>query len=220
MNSSLNDAGDGPTATSHWDDSALVEAAQRGDAEAFGILVDRYHAQIYSLTARMCDRQQAEDLTQDIFVKALTALREFRFRGEASFKTWLYRIAINEAINELRRHKRHRQLVAASLDEPVPAEDGYVTRQLGDTTNEPHRRAVQHALQEAVCEVLGMLTPKQRAALVLVDIEGLSYQEAAQALECPLGTLKSRLVRARSAFAEKFREHQPEWAWAGAALIG
>ncbi len=192
-------------------DSALVEAVQQGDAEAFGGLVSRYHGQVYALTARMCGSADAEDLTQDVFLKVLDALRQSGFRREASFRTWLYRIAMNVAINELRQRRRRQQTTGPSLDEPMLTEDGYVARQLADSTDEPYQRAVQRELQQAVHEVLELLTPRQRAALVLIDLEGLSYEEAAQVLSCRLGTLKSRLVRARRAFAEKFRERQPEW---------
>ncbi len=193
------------------DDSVLVEAVQQGDAEAFGGLVGRYHGQVYALTARMCGSADAEDLTQDVFLKVLDALRQSGFRREASFRTWLYRIAMNVAINELRQRRRRQQTTGPSLDEPMLTEDGYVARQLADSTDEPYQRVVQRELQQAVHEVLELLTPRQRAALVLIDLEGFSYEEAAQVLSCRLGTLKSRLVRARRAFAEKFRERQPEW---------
>ncbi len=177
------------------DDSVLVNAAQQGEAEAFGVLVDRYHRQIYGLAARMCGPAAADDLTQDVFLKALDALQRFQFHGEASFRTWLYRIGVNTAINELRQRKRSRQIMQ---------------RQLSDITEEPYRLAAQNELQQAVSEVLQMLTEKQRTALVMIDLQGLTYEDAAEVLNCPLGTLKSRLVRAREAFAEKFREHQPQ----------
>ena len=193
------------------DDSVLVVEAQRGDIQAFGTLVDRYHAQVYGITTRMCGPEQADDLTQDVFLKALSAVRQFQFRGDASFRTWLYRIAINTAINELRHRKRHRQTAGPSLDEPLQIEQGQVSRELSDVSGEPYRNIEQGELQRAVHETLDMLTPKQRATLVLIDLGELNYEEAAEVLGCPLGTLKSRLVRARSAFAEKFRQHQPEW---------
>ncbi len=192
------------------DDSVLVKAAQQGEGEAFGVLVDRYHRQIYGLTARMCGHAAADDLTQDVFLKALGALQRFQFHGEASFRTWLYRIGVNTAINELRQRKRSRQIMGPSLDEPVWTDDGLVQRQLGDTSEEPYRLTAQNELQHAVNEVLEMLTEKQRTVLVMIDLQGLTYEDAAEVLNCPLGTLKSRLVRAREAFAEKFREHEPQ----------
>jgi len=193
------------------EDGALVKAAQHGDGEAFGVLVDRYHAQVYALTARMCGTDEADDLTQDVFVNALGALRRFQFHGEAGFRTWLYQIGVNTAINELRRRKRRQQMAGPSLDEPVWTEDGYVHRELADTTYEPYESAARGQLQQAVHEVLETLTEKQRAVLVLIDLQGLTYEEAAEVLDCPLGTLKSRLVRARDAFGEKFCDRQPGW---------
>ncbi len=192
------------------DDSVLVKAAQQGEGEAFGVLVDRYHRQIYGLAARMCGQEAADDLTQDVFLKALDALQRFQFHGEAGFRTWLYRIGVNTAINELRQRKRRRQMMGPSLDEPVLTDDGPMQRQLSDITEEPYRLTAQNELQQAVNEVLEMLTEKQRTALVMIDLQGLTYEDAAEVLNCPLGTLKSRLVRAREAFAEKFREHEPQ----------
>ena len=158
----------------------------------------------------MCGQAAADDLTQDVFLKALEALRRFQFHGEASFRTWLYRIGVNTAINEWRQRKRSRRIMGPSLDEPVLTDDGPVLRQLSDITEEPYRLAAQNELQQAVNEVLQMLTEKQRTALVMIDLQGLTYEETAEVLNCPLGTLKSRLVRAREAFAEKFREHEPQ----------
>ena len=209
-----NGGGDEPLAADSTaqdvDDSVLVKAAQQGEAEAFGVLVDRYHRQIYGLTARMCGQTAADDLTQDVFLKALDALQRFQFHGEAGFRTWLYRIGVNTAINELRQRKRSRQIIGPSLDEPVLTGDEPMQRQLSDTTEEPYRLTAQNELQQAVNEVLEMLTEKQRTALVMIDLQGLTYEDAAEVLNCPLGTLKSRLVRAREAFAEKFREHEPQ----------
>ena len=209
-----NGGGDEPLAADstaqNVDDSVLVKAAQQGEAEAFGVLVDRYHRQIYGLAARMCGQAEADDLTQDVFLKALDALQRFQFHGEAGFRTWLYRIGVNTAINELRQRKRSRQILGPSLDEPVLTDDGPVQRQLSDITEEPYRLTAQHELQQAVNEVLEMLTEKQRTTLVMIDLQGFTYEDAAEVLNCPLGTLKSRLVRAREAFAEKFREHEPQ----------
>ncbi len=192
------------------DDSVLVKAAQQGEGEAFGVLVDRYHRQIFGLAARMCGQEAADDLTQDVFLKALDALQRFQFHGEAGFRTWLYRIGVNTAINELRQRKRSRQILGPSLDEPVLTDDGPMQRELSDITEEPYRLTAQNELQQAVNKVLEMLTEKQRTALVMIDLQGLTYEDAAEVLNCPLGTLKSRLVRAREAFAEKFREHEPQ----------
>ncbi len=189
-------------------DQALVEAAQGGDAEAFGELADRYHSNVYGIVYRMCGADEAADLTQEIFLRALRALRKFQFHGDASFRTWLYRIAVNACINELRRRKRRADVEGPSLDEDIATEEGTVARTVPDETRSPHVLAERAEVRRAVHMIVATLSPKHRAALTLVDLEQLDYEEAAETLGCPLGTLKSRLARARRQFAEKWREYE------------
>ncbi len=189
-------------------DSPLVAAAQEGSAEAFGVLADKYQGSVYGIVYRMCGPQDAADLTQDIFVRALRALRKFQYQGEASFRTWLYRIAVNACINELRRRKRRGQIEGPSLDEELETEEGTMARVVPDESLSPHVVAEREEQRRAVRKVVAMLTPKHRAAIVLVDLQQLDYEEAARALNCPLGTLKSRLARAREQFAEKWRQYE------------
>jgi len=189
-------------------DQALVAAAQEGSAEAFGSLAERYHSSVYGIVYRMCGVNEAADLTQDIFLRALRALRKFQFHGEASFRTWLYRIAVNACINELRRRKRRAAVEGPSLDEDVPTDDGGVSRAVPDETQSPHVLAERAEVQRAVQAIVATLSPKHRAALTLVDLQQLDYEEAAAALGCPLGTLKSRLARARRQFAAKWRQYE------------
>jgi len=189
-------------------DQALVEAAQAGSAEAFGELARRYHSNVYGIVYRMCGADEAADLTQEIFLRALRALRKFQFQGDASFRTWLYRIAVNACINELRRRKRRSDVEGPSLNDDIETDDGWVSRSVPDETRSPHVLAERAEVQRAVQGIVAMLTPKHRAALTLVDLQQLDYEEAAVALECPLGTLKSRLARARKQFAEKWTQYQ------------
>jgi RNA polymerase sigma-70 factor (ECF subfamily) len=189
-------------------DEALVAAAQEGDAEAFGVLAQRYHDSVYGIVYRMCGAEEAADLTQEIFLRALRALRQFQFQGEASFRTWLYRIAVNACINELRRRRRRAEIEGPSLDENVETEDGYVDRSVPDESCSPHVLAERSEVQRAVQAIVATLSPKHRAALTLVDLQQLDYEEAAAALDCPLGTLKSRLARARRQFAARWREYE------------
>lgn len=190
------------------DDELLVEAAQGGSAEAFGELAERYHTSVYGIVCRMCGSEQADDLSQEIFLRALRALRQFQFHGDASFRTWLYRIAVNACINELRRRKRLADIEGPSLDEDIRTDDGTVSRVVPDETQAPHVLAERSEVQEAVQAIIGSLTPKHRAAITLVDLQQLDYEEAAKTLECPLGTLKSRLARARQQFAEKWEQYE------------
>jgi RNA polymerase sigma-70 factor, ECF subfamily len=191
------------------DEVELVDQAREGDAEAFGKLVDRYYRRIYGVVYRMCGPDDAEDLTQEIFLKALGALRSFQFQGHASFRTWLYRIAVNAAINELRRRKRRRQVEGPSLDAPFSTEDGEVERELPDENAVAPAQAVErNETQRMVREVLSRIRPQHRLVLTLVDLERMEYKEAAEALKCPLGTLKSRVARAREAFAREYEKYR------------
>jgi RNA polymerase sigma-70 factor (ECF subfamily) len=189
-------------------DQALVEAAQNGSADAFGALAERYHGNVYGIVYRMCGVDEADDLTQEIFLRALRALRKFQFHGDASFRTWLYRIAVNACINELRRRKRRAEIEGPSLDEDMQTDDGSVERVVPDEEWSPHVLAERGEVQRVVRAIVQSLSPKHRAALTLVDLQQLDYEEAATVLECPLGTLKSRLARARRQFAEKWRLFQ------------
>lgn len=189
-------------------DQALVAAAQEGSAEAFGVLAKRYHSNVYGIVYRMCGAEEAADLTQEIFLRALRALRKFQFHGDASFRTWLYRIAVNACINELRRRRRRGDIEGPSLDEEVATEEGAVARAIPDETQSPHVLAERAEVQRVVHAIVATLSPKHRAALTLVDLEQLDYEEAAKVLQCPLGTLKSRLARARRQFAEKWRQYE------------
>jgi len=189
-------------------DQVLVRAAQSGNSEAFGELAERYHSNVYGIVYRMCGADDAADLTQEIFLRALRALRKFQFHGDASFRTWLYRIAVNACINELRRRKRRSDVEGPSLDEDIRTDDGSMSRSVPDEARSPHILAERAEVQRAVHAIVSMLSPKHRAALTLVDLQQLDYEEAAAALECPLGTLKSRLARARKQFAEKWRQYE------------
>jgi RNA polymerase sigma-70 factor (ECF subfamily) len=189
------------------EDAALVSSAQAGSADAFGVLVDKYHHKVFGIVYRMCGASDAEDITQEVFVRALTALRKFQFQGEASFRTWLYRIAINACINELRRRKRRQNVEGPSLDEDIETDSGTICRVAPDVSRLPQKMLEQQELRERVHEVLSTMTPKHRAVLTLVDLQGMDYEEAAKTVGCPLGTLKSRVARAREAFGLKFRRY-------------
>ena len=179
----------GPAAT-----DKLVVAAQQGNQEAFGALVDEYQDNIYNYVARMIrDHTEAEDIAQETFVKAYQALPEFR--GASSFQTWLYRIASNLAIDTVRRRKRKGSV---SLEESVTTDEGEVQRQWPDEGPGPFEQVGTSETQKAVREAIATLSPKLRTVIVLYDLEGLSYKEIADILGCPLGTVKSRLFNARN----------------------
>ncbi len=188
---------------------SLVNRARHGDDAAFELLVKHYQNRIYNHVARMVqDPAEAEDLAQEAFVRAYQALPHFR--GEASFQTWVYRIASNLAIDASRRRKR-RQWQTVSLDEPLDDEESSLARDLADgTTRTPDEVVESSSLRDQVWSAIAELSEKLRPVVVLYDLQGLSYEEIARILGCPLGTVKSRLFNARCQLRDKLRRRLPE----------
>jgi RNA polymerase sigma-70 factor (ECF subfamily) len=179
---------------------ALLQRARAGDAEAFEQLIEPHVGRLYNYLARMVgDPSDAEDLTQDVILRAHRAIGSFR--GGATFQTWLYRIATNIAVDALRRRGRRNARVT-SLDDPLQAEEGLVAREVRDTQRDPQRLAEASELIEQVQEAIAELSPKLRAVVVLFDLQGLTYDEIAETLRLPLGTVKSRLFNARARLRE------------------
>ena len=189
-------------------DIALVQRARQGDVEAFARLAARYKDRIYNYLARVCGNPpEAEDLTQEVFIRAFVAMG--RFRGTAAFQTWLYKIATNIALDALRR-KRRAGVPALSLDEPIETDEDAVQRELADTSRDPYQSAALRELQHEVQQAIGALSEKLRVVIVLFDIQGLSYEEIAEVLGRPLGTVKSRLFNARMAVRERLKRYMEE----------
>jgi RNA polymerase sigma-70 factor, ECF subfamily len=180
-------------------DLLLVERVrERDDARAFDEIVRRHKNRIFSYVCRMThDAPDAEDLTQEVFLRAYQSIQ--RFRADAAVDTWLYRIATNLVIDRFRRNKR-----ALPLWEPLDEEDDTIGS-LPDTSreNDPEATMQLDELQQQVRKAVSTLPPKLRGAVVLHDIEGLSYEEAAEALGCPVGTVKSRLFNGRNLLRRK-----------------
>lgn len=169
------------------DDDALITAFQSGDLDVYRYLVERYQERIRNLLFSIFrDRNFIDDLAQEVFIKAYQALPHFRF--EASFYTWLYRIAVNKSRDELRKKKARRFFSFQTLDEGIEKE---LNVRLSVA---PENRDTQ----ELVAMGLQTLPEKFRTAVVLKDIEGLSYEEIAEVMQCELGTVKSRISRARA----------------------
>ncbi len=174
-------------------DYSLVERCRDNDDAAFSEVVTRYKAKIYNYIYRMTgSADDAEDLTQEVFIRMYTSIDSFR--GQSSLNTWLFRIAGNLCIDRFRRTKN--RVPAYSLDEPV-GEDAAQTHEVADHTYEPHRLLENVEMAEQIQMALSKLPEKLRATLLLHDIEGLPYEEIAQIVGCPLGTVKSRLFNAR-----------------------
>jgi len=188
------------------DEHELVRRCQEGDLQAFRRLVERYETRIYTLACSiMGDREAARDAAQEAFVRAYQALPGFR--GQSGFYTWLYRIAVNTCLNAA--HKERRRLDRTSLDALLEAGEISSETLFGNAPAETDLERSE--LQEGIQAVLNDLSPDHRAVIVLKDIEGLSQEEIANALGCSVGTVKSRLSRARAHLKELLRPIYTEW---------
>lgn len=182
-------------------DQQLVERVQRGDKHAFDLLVAKYQRKLGRLISRFVrDTGEAEDVTQEAFIKAYRALPGFR--GDSAFYTWLYRIGINTAKNYLLSNKRKPPTSTAfDAEEAESFEDAGLLHEISTPENELMSKQVVSVVQAA----LQLLPEDLRSALTLREIEGLSYEEIASVMNCPVGTVRSRIFRAREAIAEKLR---------------
>lgn len=185
-------------------DWELVQQARRGDREAFRSLVERYQHKVTALaTGMLRNRDDALDVVQDTFTKAYQSLD--RFKGESSFYTWLYRITLNLCIDYQRRAAR---MPAAQLEAPEsPEEAPVVNAARGDAErDDPLQRLHEAEVGRRIRQAIAELTPEHRAVILLREVEGLSYEEISRALECPKGTVMSRLHYARRQLQARLRE--------------
>ncbi|HQN47139.1 MAG TPA: RNA polymerase sigma factor RpoE [Rugosibacter sp.] len=182
-------------------DRLLVERVQAGDKQAFGLLVTKYQRKLARLVSRMVrDSAEVEDIVQDSFIRAYRALPSFR--NESAFYTWLYRIGVNTAKNWLVTHGRRAQLTSATDDDESEI---YTEPELLRNYETPERLLMTKQIGQTVNSVVESLPEELRTALTLREIEGLSYEEIADVMDCPIGTVRSRIFRARDAIALKLR---------------
>lgn len=182
-------------------DMLLVERVQAGDREAFGLLVSKYQRKLLRLVMRYVrDPAEAEDVTQEAFIKAYRALPNFR--GESAFYTWLYRIGINTAKNWLLAHGKRLPVMSEVSDEES---EGIEDEALLRDEETPDRILMSRQIGETVQAAMEALPEDLRTAISLREIEGLSYEEIAQVMDCPIGTVRSRIFRAREAIAARLR---------------
>jgi len=183
-------------------DLSLVQLAQRGDSGAFDALVRRYQHKVVKLVMRYVrDAAEAEDIAQEAFIKAYRALP--RFRGDSAFYTWLYRIAINTAKNTLAA--RGRSPIEYDLDGPDGEESHEMQARMKDTAT-PEALALTEEIRNTVTAAIDRLPGDLRTAIQLRELEGLSYEEIAARMQCPVGTVRSRIFRAREAIDARLRE--------------
>lgn len=189
-----------PSYGSEWDvdetESVLIAKCMDGNLEAFDRLMEIHQSRIYNLTYRMMGgKEDASDLTQETFLRAFNSLN--RFRGSSSFSTWLYRIACNLCLDEIKRQKRQKARVVDSTVQTADDEEIDLIEQTGDSSWDPQEVLIRRERQEMIQQAIATLPEHQRATLVLYDIQGEPYEEIAQALDISIGTVKSRLNRAR-----------------------
>ena len=179
-------------------DKKLVKRVQKGDKGAFDLLVLKYQHKIVNLVMRYVrDPELALDITQEAFIKAYRALP--RFRGDSAFYTWMYRIAVNTAKNHLAAQRRRPMDVELDLQDP----EQYDLHSKLKETDTPEGVILGKELQETVERAIAALPEDLRTAIILRELEGMSYEEIAQTMECPVGTVRSRIFRARDAISKK-----------------
>jgi len=183
-------------------DRDLVVRARARDMAAYDELIRRYQRKIYQLVYNMTsNREDAEDLTQDVFVKAYSALEHFK--GDSSFYTWVYRIAVNRTINYLKKRRRNAALSLDDMDQAVERDPDYVELRSRES---PVRDATLSELQKKLNEALQTLSEKHRTVVVLHDIQGIQHDEIGRMLGCSEGTVRSRLFYARQELQKQLTE--------------
>lgn len=182
-------------------DHELVLRAQRGDKRAFGMLVDKYQRKLARLLSRMIrDQTEIEDVVQESFIKAYRALPNFR--GDSAFYTWLYRIGINTAKNYLVSMGRR---PTVSTDIEIEDAENFDSGSELRTTETPESALMTKEIAQTVNDTVASLPEELRTAITLRELEGLSYEDIATIMQCPIGTVRSRIFRARETIAQKLR---------------
>jgi RNA polymerase sigma-70 factor (ECF subfamily) len=188
------------------DETILIQKSQQGDMEAFEQLLLRYEKKVYTIAYKyMGNHEDANDLAQEALIKAYRSIGSFR--GDASFGTWIGRITANQCLDELRKRKR---IQITSLDDEVELEEGSVQKEVAAEADTPEEYTLRQETVQYVQEMLGQLREEYRIVLVLRELEGHSYEDIAQMLSCSLGTVKSRISRARTYLKEQILANERE----------
>ena len=181
-------------------DIVLVRRTQQGDQAAFGLLVEKYQHRLAKLVSRyIYDSSEVEDVCQEALIKAYRAIGNFR--GESAFYTWLYRIAVNTAKNYLISQGRRPPKTDIDAEDAVQIDSGAAMREIGT----PEANALTRELAETVTRAVEQLPEDLKLAISLREIEGLSYDEIAEVMDCPIGTVRSRIFRARDAIDRELK---------------
>jgi RNA polymerase sigma-70 factor (ECF subfamily) len=188
-----------PQEAAVFDEASLVAQARQGDTAAFNELTERYQRNIFRLAQNITqNREDAEDVLQETFLKAYEHLPDFH--GDSKFYTWIVRIAVNEALMKLRKRKWDKTVW---LDEPVDTGEDHVAREIAVWEDNPEQRYAKEELHDILDKAVNGLAPPYRTVFVLRDMEGLSTEETAEALDLSVPAVKSRLLRARLQLRDK-----------------
>jgi RNA polymerase sigma-70 factor (ECF subfamily) len=202
---------DSQQAAAGAEDLELAEALRAGEEHAYETLIQRFQYQVYSVVSRLTDDpSDAPDVVQEVFLKVFRNIA--RFRGESSLKTWIYRIAVNEARNHRRWFGRHRAKEVGL--EPAGFDDSGHEDWLPAESPDPYEITLDQEVRELIEEAFQHISPSYRAALVLREVEELSYEEIAEILEISVGTVKSRILRGRESLRKQLSAllAPPQWA--------
>lgn len=202
---------DSPKPVPEADDRELAEALRAGEEHAYETLIQRFQHQVYSVVSRLTDDPaDVPDLVQEVFLKVFRNISSFR--GDSSLKTWIYRIAVNESRNHRRWFGRHRAKEVGL--EPPALDDGSREEWLPAGSPDPYEITLDHEVRELVEAAFQRISPSYRAALVLREVEELSYEEIAEILEISVGTVKSRILRGRESLRKQLAAllAPPQWA--------
>lgn len=203
MNDSLRTSG--TDAAEEVSDRELARRAAEGDLGAYDELVRQYHGKLYGLVYNMTSsREDTEDMLQEVFLKAYTSLS--RFKGDSSFYTWIYRIAVNRTINFLKKRKKRQASSLDNVDEGIERDEAYVEL---SSRSSPFRDVRISELQEKLNEALQKLSEKHRTVVVLHDIQGIPHQDIGRMLGVSEGTVRSRLFYARQRLQQELAEFAP-----------
>jgi RNA polymerase sigma-70 factor (ECF subfamily) len=173
----------------------LVEQAKHGDIEAFEQLIIGCEKKVFNIAYRMIGNyDDANELAQEVFLKAFKSIKNFK--GDSLFSTWIYKVTANVCLDEIRRRKNK---VVISLDQDIELKEGEVKRQIPDTAPTPEMEAETNEIKNAVNESIQQLPDDYKSMIILRDIQGFSYDEISKIVNCPEGTVKSRINRARQA---------------------
>lgn len=179
----------------------LLLKARNGDVEAFEMIIEDYQKKVFNIALRMIgNHDDASELAQEVFIRIYKSIKNFK--GESSLSTWIYRITTNVCLDELRKRKNKN---VVSLDEDVKHEDGEIKRQVEDTGPTPDIIAEKNEIRRVVKEAILSLPEDQRTVIILRDIQGFSYDEIAKIMNCPEGTVKSRINRSRQILRDRLK---------------